>query len=284
MMKSDLPPIKDVLTIAKMAGDAIMDMRETVVRSAQIKGDGSPVTEADKRASAIVIEGLGALTPHIPVISEERDDAENKAIQAAHDRYWIVDPLDGTRSYINGHDGFGVHIGLIDNGVPVAGVIWFPAQGVAYYTDGDKAFIEKDGQPPRQLRVDTTADDTPRTAMSWVANRQPAQSDVAHVAVPAVGGARVCVVAEGDASLALIEAPFSYWDIAAAHAVLRAAGGDLFNLATGEPTRYPKGKLDIEPSIGGDAHVVAKHRPAFKAAVEAAWARLSAPRVFKPKI
>lgn len=258
---------KAVIAIARLAGAEIMALRPSVVANPEIKGDGSPVTLADKRSSAIVIEGLQALTPDIPVISEENPDAENRAIIAAHTTYWIVDPLDGTRSYIEGHEGFGVHIGLIDHGVPVAGIVYFPAQGILYYTDAGKAYKQPDGQPAKQIQVTQPASlKRPfTTATSWHKHRQPG-SDITR-SIAAVGGARACITAEGITDVALIEAPFSYWDIAAAHALLRAAGGELFDLANGIPVRYPSSKLHIDPAIGGHIGVIAQTRIDLQRAV-----------------
>lgn len=268
---TQLPPfdIHDVIAIARVAGAEIMAMRPSVVANPEIKGDGSPVTLADKRSSAIVVSGLEALTPSVPVVSEENPEAHNCAIVAAHQTYWIVDPLDGTRTYIDGHDGFGVHIGLIDRGVPVAGVVYFPAVDVVYYTHEGRAYKQAQGKPAQTVRV--TPPEGLRhpfaAATSWSAKRQ-VRAEVA-TSVPAVGGARACITAEGLTDVALIEAPFSYWDIAAAHAVLRAAGGDLFDLLTGDPVRYPPHKLHIDPAVGGHATVVARTRAQLQAAVKA---------------
>ena len=260
--------IKDVIRIALQAGNEIMVLRPSVIANPEIKGDGSPVTLADKRSSAIVINGLEALTPTIPVVSEENPDEQNRAIVAAHSTYWIVDPLDGTQTFIDGFRGFGVHIGLIENGVPVTGVVYFPALDVLYFTEGGKAYTQDPNAAPRQISV--TKPDSLRqpftAATSWSKKRQP-QETIA-TSRPAVGGARACITAAGKTDVALIEAPFSYWDIAAAHAILRAAGGELFDLATGAPVRYPAHKLHIDPAVGGHADVIAKTLPQLQAAVK----------------
>lgn len=269
--------IHDVLAIARRAGAEIMALRPSVIANPEIKGDGSPVTLADKRSSAIVIEGLEALTPHIPVVSEENPDAQNRTIVENSDTYWIVDPLDGTRTYIDGFDGFGVHIGLIDKGVPVVGVVFFPAQGVMYFTDAGKAYKQHDGQGAQQINVHKPQDLQSGIvfATAWSKNRRPHIEGVTNI--PAVGGARACAAADGTAALGVIESPFSYWDIAAAHAILRAAGGELFELASGNPVRYPKDKLFILPSVGGHADVVERFRPQLVAEAQRIKAQ-AAPR------
>lgn len=262
--------IEDVIALAKQAGAEIMRLRPSVIANPDIKGDGSPVTLADKTASDIVIKGLANLTPHIPVVSEERVDSENRDIQKNNKTYWIVDPLDGTRSYIDGFDGFGVHIGLIDNGVPVAGIIYFPALGLTYYTDGaNGAFRREDGKPAQKLNLsaEVAATQPPRVTVSWKRNKRPDKAGGNYTDIPEVGGARVVAVAEGRVDLALIESPFSYWDIAAAHALLKAAGGELYDLKSGQPVRYPPERLDITPAIGGSAANVANHRARFERGV-----------------
>ena len=264
------PDVAEVIDIARKAGAELLALRSTVIDKAETKQDGSPVTEADKKSSEIVIAGLAALTPSIPVVSEENAPVQNRALQDANAIYWIVDPLDGTRSYIDGYEGFGVHIGLIENGQPTMGVVYFPAQGILYYTDGaGGAFRQEDGRPPEQIRVnDKIADgEAPRAAVSWVKHRLPGSLDIDFKPVPAVGGGRACAVAENAADLAIIEVPFSYWDIAAAHAILKAAGGDLFDLKSGAPVTYPQDRLYIFPAIGGHPDVVAEHREDFARAL-----------------
>ncbi len=263
--------IQAVVAIARQAGAEIMALRPSVIANPEVKGDGSPVTLADKRSSAIVIDGLRALTPTVPVISEENDEAENAVIVTTQQTYWIVDPLDGTRTFIDGHDGFGVHIGLIDNGVPVAGVVYFPAQDVLYFTEDGKAYKQEGDKAAVAIRVrETPANDLSSSfsaASSWSRKRQLQQQGA--VTIPAVGGGRLCVAAEGVADIALLEARFSYWDIAAAHAVLYAAGGDVFDLQNGQAVRYPAGRLYVEACVGGAASTVSHLRDALKHEVNA---------------
>lgn len=249
--------IDAVLDLAREAGREILRLRPQVV--AESKADGSPVTIADKTASDIIIRGLARITPHIPVVSEEAPEADNKAVQAAHDTYWITDPLDGTRSYLDGHDGFGVHIGLISKGEAVAGVIYFPAAGTAYFTDGvNGAFRRQDGEAAEKISIRAAAPDDRRAdvVISWGMMKAVKGKSLPFNVAPAVGGARLCVVAQGDADVAVTEIPFSYWDIAAAHAVLKAAGGDYFTLAGGNRVTYAPDRLGIPPAIAGDAAVV----------------------------
>ena len=258
--------IHAVVNIARQAGAEIMHMRDQVVGKAEYKGDGSPVTAADRRANDIVMRGLMSLTPDIPIVSEENPESENLAIQKSHHTYWVVDPLDGTRSYIEGFDGFGVHIGLIEKGEAKAAAIYFPAQGIAYYTDGKSgAFQQKDGRPREKITVRTKQEEgkSLTVAVSWVARRRPARDDVDYHPLAAVGGDRFCQAASGKADLALTEMPFAYWDIAAAHALLKAAGGDIFDLKTGARITYPNDRIYVPPALGGDADLVRAQRDSF---------------------
>lgn len=277
--------IDDVILIARRAGAEIMAMRPLVIGNPVTKMDGSPVTEADKRSSDIVIKGLATLTPATPVVSEEMTSAEHKAILAAHDTYWIVDPLDGTRSYIDGHDGFGVHIGMIVKGQPTMAVIYFPAQGLLYFTDGvNGAYRQEDGKQPERIEVNSKiqAGRVPSVAVSWYVTSRPSEMHCAYEAVPAVGGGRICLTAEGKTDLAMIEVPFSYWDVAAAHGLIRAAGGDLYALSDGRPIDYPADRLHTPPAIAGHADIVDACRADFVVAMDAARAAKKKNAAFKP--
>jgi len=244
--------IKTVIDITKEAGVAIMALRPKITVS--MKSDNSPVTEADKQASDIIMTRLKKLTPDIPVISEEAPQAENQKIIQNHKTYWITDPLDGTRSYIDGHDGFGVHLALIHQGVPIMGFVHFPAQGMTYYTGHDQKAYKLDDKHgiPKQIHV-SNANTTPfKAAVNWRKHERPLTINrKKYQAIPGVGGARLCLAAEGAVDLAWVEKPFSYWDVAAAHAVLRAAGGDFVDAKFGKSITYGSSKLYIEPSVGG---------------------------------
>jgi 3'(2'), 5'-bisphosphate nucleotidase len=265
----DMQTVAQVLALAKQAGAEILRLRPQVI--AETKADGSPVTIADKTASEMIVRGLAAITPHIPVVSEENPESDNRAILAAHDTYWITDPLDGTRSFLDGHDGFGVHIGLISKGEAVAGIVYFPAQGVAYFTDGATgAYRQQDGEAPARisLRAPLAEKDRALVAISWGVKKKTKGQDMPFDIVAAVGGARLCVLAEGGADAAVTEMPFSYWDIAAAHAVLKAAGGDYYRLDNGDRITYLAGSLAIPAAIAGEAGVAARLRPMVSIAIE----------------
>ena len=267
--------INDVIQIAKHVGDEIL-MPNWGKVTREIKGDGSPVSFVDRQASAYIIQALSAITPDIPVISEEAPKQDNLAAMTSKLR-WVTDPLDGTSTYLTGpvhgdDAGFGVHIALIDDGIPVAGVCYFPAQKMLYFTGDDgKAYSQKGEQAPQQIKVsEQLSDDTIKAAVPWKSYKRPADIN-GHdfTAVPAVGGEQICKVASGKADLMWHDRPdkaeplakrdvFSHWDVAAAHAVLKAAGGELYSIASAEPVSYTQSNFNVPACVAGHKKILAE--------------------------
>ncbi|WP_028880915.1 3'(2'),5'-bisphosphate nucleotidase CysQ family protein [Terasakiella pusilla] len=260
--------IQAVINIAKNAGNNILMpnwgnvMRET-------KGDGSPVTVVDQQASTFIINALNDLTPDIPVISEEASLAQNENALESPMR-WVVDPLDGTATYLNGPKfgntaGFGIHIALVESGHPELGVCYFPAQEKCYYTGDDgKAYSQIKQEKPVELSALTEVKGTElRAAVPWKVHKRPHDiNGHSYKAIPAVGGEELCRVSCADAEIVWHNRPdknepiadrevFSHWDIAAAHAVLKAAGGNLFEIETGEIVTYNNMSFSIPSCVGG---------------------------------
>jgi 3'(2'), 5'-bisphosphate nucleotidase len=238
------PNVQYVMTIASDAGHIIMSHRGKVDPTR--KADNSFVTKADLEASRFIMKKLQALTPDIPVVSEEEPLSDNRKIVANNETFWMIDPLDGTNSFIDGHDGFGVHIALIHKGNPVMGVVYFPAaeegRGKMYYTGNNgKAYSKVNGKTPEPLQVIPSVKSviTIKGAFGW-RQEQDIKSFGRYRVKPvrAVGGGRLCVTAEGNAHIACFPKPMSYWDVAAGHAILKAAGGDLYAGKTGRPLKY----------------------------------------------
>lgn len=238
-MRQGLPDCEKVKKIAADAGAAILEeLSKLDTLNVQHKDDASPVTHADKRTHDIVCEGLKALTPDIPIMSEE--DTANHASLIGAKEYWCVDPLDGTRTaiaYANGsitHTGFGVHVGLIRDGVPLFGAVYFPARGVMYYTGNDgKAYRQLDGGAPELLKMRPQPLSRPMDVA--VGYRGVVPTEIAGKEsnpIRSVGGGRILEVAEGktDAAYMADHDAFSFWDVAAAHAILRGAGGEMVAL------------------------------------------------------
>lgn len=260
--------VKDIIDIAKHVGDQILIPNWGKV-ARETKQDGSAVSIVDKQASDYIVSALKALTPDIPVISEESTKEENKAALNSTLR-WVTDPLDGTSTYLNGQTqgkkaGFGVHIALIENGHPVSGVCYFPAQQTLYYTGNDgKAYIQIGDDAPVPIAASQSSQNaTLKAAVPWKGYKRPESvNGFDYEPVPAVGGEEICMVAVGKADVMWHDRPdkdqslrerdvFSHWDVAAAHAILKAAGGELYEIATGKVVTYDAPNFHVPPCVAG---------------------------------
>lgn len=237
--------INEVIELARRAGDEIMQVYALGASAADVreKGDHSPLTLADERSHARIVAGLVALTPDIPVVSEE-DAAPVTSMAAVR---WVVDPLDGTKEFIKRSDEFTVNIALVQGSVPVVGVVHAPALGRTWIGDRDGARL-LEGSRMRSIRV---ASSPQLGALRIVASKDHAGPMVQNLlnrfpgcTTLSMGSSlKFCLVAEGQADLYLRDGPTMEWDTAAAHAVLRAAGGDVLTL-DGPPLGY--GKPDLK--------------------------------------
>lgn len=220
--------------IARDAGDAIMSVYAHEF-SVEEKADKSPLTEADKAAHNIIVRGLQALPVQFPILSEE--DIEGFAGVDAEGRYWLVDPLDGTKEFIKRNDEFTVNIALIENGKPVLGVVTAPALGIGYVAaEGLGAFkIEADG-----VRKAISVAGKPNPSVTWrvMGSRSHPSPDLAawleklgeHTMLPMGSSLKLCLVAEGYADAYPRLGPTCLWDTGAAHAVVLQAGGRIETL------------------------------------------------------
>lgn len=264
-----------VVNLAKQAGEDIMqELAKGAALEVEHKADGSPVTQADLRANARIVAGLQALTPDIPILSEEMDEATQQEVMK-QPVYWCVDPLDGTKTaheYAMGqkdHTGFGVLIGLVKNGEPVFGVAHYPAaeggKGVTYNTNstGTAAFCTRGDGEPRPI----TVRDYSRGPMQVAAGFRGAAPDsiagrTAHNR-PDVGGSRILRAAEGAVHVGYMgnDGPisFGFWDLAAPAAILRAAGGDLVTMPGAFADHQQRGALAQSESIRFDGTHYAEH-------------------------
>jgi len=242
--------LEAVERIAREAGDAIMKVYGRDF-SVEEKEDKSPLTEADQAAHHVIVRGLQSLPVRLPVLSEE--DMEGFAGVDADGRYWLVDPLDGTKEFIKRNGEFTVNIALIENGVPVLGVVTAPALGTAYVAaEGVGAFkVEKDGQ-----RHAIQVAGKPAEGSTWrvVGSRSHPSSDLAawldtlgeHEMLPMGSSLKLCLIAEGKADAYPRLGPTCLWDTGAAHAVVRYAGGRVETLE-GEPLSYANPAEKLNP-------------------------------------
>ena len=208
----------------------------------EIKGDESPVTLADQCAEKVIFEGLRRIAPGIPVVGEEAASAgENPDVS---DRFWLVDPIDGTKEFINRNGEFTVNIALIDHGVPVLGLVLAPALGTLYAGGrGVGAWVEV-GNERRPISVRSVpADGLTVVGSRYHGNDAAVDAFLAGRLVAAhrmVGSSlKLCILAEGIADVYPRFGRTMEWDTAAGDAVLRAAGGAVQTL-DGAPMRYGK--------------------------------------------
>ncbi|MCB8878764.1 3'(2'),5'-bisphosphate nucleotidase CysQ [Acidisoma cellulosilytica] len=209
------------------------------------KADGSPVTLADEAAEAVILPALRALTPEIPVVSEE-EVAQGIGPASVGARFWLVDPLDGTKEFLSGNGEFTVNIALIADGRPVLGVVVAPALGETYAgTEGEAYLVDANGErkilcrrPPQEGEtvVGSRSHGDASAMEAFLKDRKVA-------AFRAAGSSlKLCLIARGEADLYPRLGTTMEWDIAAGHAVLAAAGGGVTTV-DGGPFVY--GKLDF---------------------------------------
>ncbi|KLN97934.1 3'(2'),5'-bisphosphate nucleotidase CysQ [Moellerella wisconsensis] len=216
--------LEQVCKLAKEAGSVIMDIyhADTPVQ-VEKKSDDSPVTAADIAAHQIIKAGLSKIDPSIPQLSEEDPPAWEE--RQHWQRYWLIDPLDGTKEFIKRNGEFTVNIALIDQGAPILGVVYAPAQGILYCGQGRQAWKEEKGH--RQL-IRVSQATLPLIVVSRShqdAELQDYLSQMGEHETVAIGSSlKFCLVAEGKAQLYPRFGPTNIWDTAAGHAVAIAAG------------------------------------------------------------
>lgn len=206
------------------------------------KADESPVTEADRRGEAFILEALARAFPGVPVISEE-DASEFGTPDAIGPRFFLVDPLDGTKAFVRGDPNFTVNIGLIQDGRPVAGAVVAPPTEETWFTEGGQAFKRIKGGRAEPARVRPWPEGSAIALISHTMKIEEQDSLAAQygfsVRQAMDSSIKFCRIAEGSADIYPRHGPTMEWDIAAAHAVLEAAGGTVTSL-DGAPFVYGK--------------------------------------------
>ena len=242
--------LENICQIAKEAGDAIMQVyngdKPLQVSS---KSDDSPVTAADIAAHAIIVNALQVLTPDVPVLSEE--DPPGWDVRRHWQRYWLVDPLDGTKEFLQRNGEFTVNIALIDGGKPVLGVVYAPALKVMYSAEQGKAWKDEGGVR-NQIQV---RDARPPQVVISRSHSDNAELDEylqqlgEHQTMTIGSSLKFCLVAEGKAQLyPRFGETTNIWDTAAGHAVAVAAGAHV-NDWTGHPLDYTPRESFLNPGF-----------------------------------
>jgi 3'(2'), 5'-bisphosphate nucleotidase len=236
---------EDLVELAISAGRKIMAIYDGD-QGQTTKGDGSPVTLADTAAEAVILEGLRRIAPGVPVVAEEEVAAGR--VPTVGDRFFLVDPLDGTKEFISRNGEFTVNIALVEGGVPVLGVVYAPALGELWLgAVGTGARAAKVAEGGACAWTDICVRPIPGDGLDVVASRSHLTEDTRQFIerfsvrdmVSAGSSLKFCRVATGAADLYPRLARTMEWDTAAGDAVLRAAGG-MVTTVDGAPLRYGK--------------------------------------------
>lgn len=236
-MKSLIDP---VVTLAIDAGRKILEVYSSDFE-VQSKDDDSPLTQADLASHHCIVAGLEALTPDIPIISEESELPEFSE-RRQWDRYWIIDPLDGTKEFVNRNGEFTVNIALIERQKPVFGVVHVPVQDKTYWgCEGLGAECRDSNGNVESIHVSAASSDPVRVVGSRSHRSASLDSYLEnlgdHDMIPMGSSLKFCVIAEGGADLYPRLGLTSEWDTAAAQAVIEQAGGSVVTL-DGKPMKY----------------------------------------------
>ena len=225
--------IEPIVALAIDGGDKILEVYATDF-DVQSKADDSPLTLADLASHNTIVAGLKALTPDIPIISEE-EGLPPYSERGQWSRYWLIDPLDGTKEFVNRNGEFTVNIALIDEHRPVFGVVRVPVQGKTYIGCEDHgAELRNSDGTSRKIRVSGKANKPARVVGSRSHRGASLDAFLENLGdydlVPMGSSLKFCVVAEGGADVYPRFGPTSEWDTAAAQAVVEQAGGSVVEL------------------------------------------------------
>lgn len=233
--------------LALQAGDRIMEVYNGPDFEIRTKSDASPVTEADEAADAVISAGLRAAFPDVPLITEEQAASHAQTART----FLIVDPLDGTKEFVQRRGDFTVNIAYVQEGRPTHGVVYAPAKGRLFHTLADGSSVEETGVfdkdspgPFRELRV-SRPDNAALMVVASKSHRDQATDDyISRYAVRDMTSAgsslKFCLVATGEADLYPRLGRTMEWDTAAGDAVLRGAGGEVVRFDDHQPLRYGK--------------------------------------------
>lgn len=250
-----LPDLKQLIFAA---GDAIMAIYHDQSQwNTQQKTNDTPVTAADLAAQTILFKGLIALTPHLPVLSEEGHIADWET-RGSWNTYWLLDPLDGTREFLQRNGEFTVNIALIEQGRPTLGLVYVPASGTLYWgtqnngawkclRDGIEAPIHVRETGPECRLLTSRRHSQHETAVLEQLMDRGIYSQINSASLGS--SLKFCQIADGQADLYLRLAPTSEWDTGAAQAILEAAGGILLKLPDGTPLMYNQKESLTNPSF-----------------------------------
>jgi 3'(2'), 5'-bisphosphate nucleotidase len=249
------PKLADVLVIAKRAGLAILpfwkDENQQTLTTA--KKNGTPLSTADLAAHDILVAELSRLTPHLPILSEESEIPDFN-IRQSWSEYWLLDPLDGTRSFLAGSKEWGVNIALIRQHQAVLGVIYAPALEVFYYAVKNEGAYRKYGnQEPQKISTKTLNGRMPRFVVGHFLHNQKVMSFVEQFEQAELmrlnSSLKFACIAAGEADIYPSYGPINEWDTAAGQCILEEAGGELVDF-NGRKLAY-----NTKPSLDNPAFI-----------------------------
>ncbi len=253
--------LPDVISIARSAGQLILDIYDKKSYQAFTKQDETPVTSADLAAHKLIMDKLQELTPDIPILSEEDADISLNT-RETWERYWLVDPLDGTQEFIARSGDFATIIALVEHNRPILGVVYGPVSGVTYYAYAGKG-AWKIPDMSESLRIRTHKHELPNQSIAIAISRR---QDINRITsklssawnydlVPLGSAAlKACLVAEGAVDCYLRLGPTGEWDTAATQCIVEEAGGRILNTEL-DPLSYNERETLENPNfiVLGDA-------------------------------
>ncbi len=246
--------LSELVAITRLAHREILDVYNSNF-IVDTKSDNTPITDADRRAHDVIMEGLEKIDPSIPVLSEE-GEIPPFDVRRSWDQHWIVDPLDGTREFTERNDEFTVNIALIERGIPKQGVVGIPTKDIVYSGDVECAIALRhtvdDASPISTTQLGNSLRMTTSRHYTTTKNQQIIdylESIGKRVTVKTVGSSiKMCYIAEGQADIYVRFGLSNEWDIAAAHSVLRAAGGGVY-LLDGTPKVYNQSESTLNSAF-----------------------------------
>lgn len=240
--------MNEIIEIARRAGEEILKVYNDPDKfgDVEIKADNSPLTKADKDSHVLIMRELGKISS-LPIISEESESL-GYDVRKNWEEYWLVDPLDGTKEFINRNGEFTVNISLIKDKKPVLGVIHVPVMDITYYGKlGKGAYLKHGINKPLPIEVNNKSTDliAVRSKSHATEEEDSVLSNFGISDSISVGSSlKFCMVAEGKADIYYRHGPTMEWDIAAGHAILQASGGNVYiGSTTDQPFTYNKEDL-----------------------------------------
>ena len=239
--------INDIINIAQKAGNAILEVY-TKSFNIEYKNDKSPLTEADIKSNNIIIDGLNSLSIKFPILSEEGKEIAYD-IRKEWEYFWMIDPLDGTKEFIQKNGEFTVNIALIHDSIPVIGVVYAPVLNEMYwakkgdgaYKNGKNLLTSNDHDRKKTLRIVASKSHLTTETQEYINQLVTSSKSVEYISKGS--SLKLCMVADGSADIYPRLAPTMEWDTAAADAIVRESNKKTIDFHSGSPLIYNKESL-----------------------------------------